>query len=207
MTPINASSPAVRRPITSCQTASCRSCRLPELAWLQSTTRTGSSPAALKSRRACRMPALPWFTPDSPPRSTTWPHGFPRVRRAQHRPSSSMASDVCGCRIARTALTAARTLPAVLFFTPTAIGRPLAIWRCGCDSAVRAPIAAQLTRSPTYACRAGLSISTATGIPSAVIRRRTRRTSRSPPARSSDASSAGSCSRPRQPVTVRGFST
>ena len=71
-------------------------------------------------------------------------------------------------------------LPSVAFLKPTGIDKPLAIWRWVCDSVVRAPIDAQLTRSAVYCGVTGSSISVAAGRPISVIFNNNFRANRNP---------------------------
>ena len=66
------------------------------------------------------------------------------------------------------------------FLKPTGIDSPLAISRWVCDSVVRAPTAAQATRSAVYWGTMGSSTSVAVGSPSSLIASRMRRAMRNP---------------------------
>src|SRR5439155_15844444 len=84
-------------------------------------------------------------------------------------PSWSMPRKLCGARAEVIASMAICRLPSVAFLNPTGIDKPLAISRWVCDSVVRAPIAAQLTRSAMYWGTMGSRNSVADGRPIPVI--------------------------------------
>ena len=96
--------------------------------------------------------------------------------------------------------------PSVPFLKPTGMERPEAISRCVWLSVVRAPIAAQLTRSAMYCGTMGSRNSVAAGIPISFTARSRRRAIRRPVSTSYVPSRQGSLIRPFHPIVVRGFS-
>ena len=83
---------------------------------------------------------------------------------------------------------------------------PLAISRCVCDSAVRAPMADHDTRSPMY-CGVSVSrTSVAVGRPASARYSRRERAMRKPSSMRKVSSRYGSLIKPFQPSTERGFS-
>ncbi len=104
------------------------------------------------------------------------------------------------------ALIAGPTLPGVAFLNPSGIDSPEAIWRCVCDSVVRAPMADQQIRSAMYCGVIGSNSSVAVGTPRSITSRRNRRAIRSPSGISSEPSRCGSMISPFHPREVRGFS-
>jgi len=75
---------------------------------------------------------------------------LPVVRTTPVKPSWSMPRKLCELRAEVMASIAICRLPSVAFLNPTGIERPLASSRWVCDSVVRAPMAAQVTRSAMY---------------------------------------------------------
>ena len=135
-----------------------------------------------------------------------WQFGFPAVTTADAAPSRLIPRNVCGCDAARMALIAVCTDPSVPFLKPIGMDRPEAICRWVWDSAVRAPIADQQTRSAMYWGVIGSRSSVAVGSPRSSTSRRNPRAIRSPAAMSCEPSRRGSMMRPFQPTVVRGFS-
>ncbi len=83
---------------------------------------------------------------------------------------------------------------------------PLAISRCVCDSVVRAPMAAHVTRSAMYCGTIGSRNSVAVGKPMLVISSNNRRAIYNRVSMSCEPSRCGSLIKPFQPMVVRGFS-
>src|ERR1039457_1231601 len=135
-----------------------------------------------------------------------WQLGLPAVTTADADPSILIPRKVWGWDAARIALIAVWTEPSVPFLKPRGIERPDAIWRCVCDSAVRAPTADQHMRSAMYCGVTGSRSSVAVGMPRSRTSRRNRRAILRPEAMSFDPSRWGSMMRPFQPTVVLGFS-
>ena len=72
------------------------------------------------------------------------------VETAEATPSPLIPRNVCGSRAALIALTAGSIVPGVVFLKPIGMDKPEAIWRCVCDSVVRAPMADQQIKSAMY---------------------------------------------------------
>ena len=98
------------------------------------------------------------------------------------------------------------TLPAVPFLKPTGIDSPDARLRWIWLSAVRAPIAAQVTASEMYCGVIGSRNSLPVGSPSASTSSSSPRAMWSPALTSPEPSRCGSLIMPFHPVVVRGFS-
>ncbi len=187
-------------------TSGCRSGFFAELSWEQSTRIDLISPAFSSSRSVLAMCSGEKFGPADPPLRTMWQLGLPAVTMADAAPSRLIPRKVCGWDAARMALIAVCTDPSVPFLNPRGMDRPEAIWRCVCDSAVRAPMADQQMRSAMYCGVIGSRSSVAVGSPRSRTSRRNPRAIRSPAAMSLDPSSLGSMMSPFQPTVVLGFS-
>jgi hypothetical protein len=110
------------------------------------------------------------------------------VVTAEATPSPLIPKKVWGWRAARMAFNAGATAPEVAFLKPSGMESPEAIWRCVCDSVVRAPTADQQIRSAMYCGVIGSRSSVAVGTPFSRTSPRKRRAVRRPSGMSSDPS-------------------